>query len=156
MRGFITAISQTGIRDENRHHWNWEHRWHDRPQTQSCRTRDTHCQLQRQGEHRSAVSRYFKSEFGQGGMTGVRVPGRLNPRRVRCPGCDKISPVEAPKQKCSCAVVLPDPLHIGIGIDAIHSYGIATRNSDLSDRNQHPSGCELSVLTWSRCCDRAA
>src|SRR6266567_5860065 len=69
----------------------------------------------------------------------------------------RISPVEAPKQKCSCAVVAPRSICVlVIGIDSIHSYGIATRNSDLSDRNQHPSGCELSVLTWSRCCDRAA
>ena len=63
------------------------------------------------GEHRSMVSHYFTSEFGQGGMTGsMGSRGRLNPRRVRCPGCDKMTPVEAPQQKCSCGAVLPDPL----------------------------------------------
>ena len=73
-------------------------------------TPDSMAPLMKQGEHRSAMSRYFKSEFSQGGMTGVWVPGRLNPRRVRCPGCDKMSPVEAPKQKCNCGAILPDPL----------------------------------------------
>jgi steroid delta-isomerase-like uncharacterized protein len=73
-------------------------------------TRDAMAPLMKQGEHRSMVSRYFTSEFGQGGMTGVWVPGRLNPRRVRCVGCDKMTPVEAPQQTCSCGAVLPDPL----------------------------------------------
>jgi hypothetical protein len=73
-------------------------------------TRDSMAPLMKQGEHRSMVSRYFTSEFGQGGMTGVWVPGRLNPRRVRCVGCDKMTPVEAPQQTCSCGAVLPDPL----------------------------------------------
>jgi len=66
--------------------------------------------LMKQGEHRSAVRRYFASEFGRGGMTGVWVPGRLNPRRVRCPCCDKMAVVEAAQQQCSCGAVLPDPL----------------------------------------------
>ena len=73
-------------------------------------TRDSMAPLMKQGEHRSMVSRYFTSEFGQGGMTGVWVPGRLNARRVRCAGCDKMTPVEAPQQTCSCGAVLPDPL----------------------------------------------
>jgi steroid delta-isomerase-like uncharacterized protein len=73
-------------------------------------TRESMAPLMKQGEHRSMVSRYFTSEFGQGGMTGVWVPGRLNPRRVRCVGCDKMTPVEAPQQTCSCGAVLPDPL----------------------------------------------
>ena len=73
-------------------------------------TRDSMAPLMKQGEHRSMVSRYFTSEFGQGGMTGVWIPGRLNPRRVRCPGCDKMTPVEAPQQTCNCGAVLPDPL----------------------------------------------
>ena len=71
---------------------------------------DSMAPLMRQGEHRSMVSRYFTSEFSRGGMTGVWVPGRLNARRVRCPGCDKMAPVEAPQQNCSCGAVLPDPL----------------------------------------------
>jgi steroid delta-isomerase-like uncharacterized protein len=73
-------------------------------------TRDSMAPLMKQGEHRSMVSRYFTSEFSRGGMTGVWVPGRLNARRVRCPGCDKMTPVEAPQQNCSCGAVLPDPL----------------------------------------------
>jgi steroid delta-isomerase-like uncharacterized protein len=73
-------------------------------------TRDSMAPLMKQGEHRSMVSRYFTSEFGQGGMTGVWVPGRLNARRVRCAGCDKMAPVEVPQQTCSCGAVLPDPL----------------------------------------------
>jgi len=73
-------------------------------------TRESMAPLMKQGEHRSMVSRYFTSEFGQGGMTGVWVPGRLNPRRVRCPGCDKMTPVEAPQQKCVCGASLPAPL----------------------------------------------
>jgi steroid delta-isomerase-like uncharacterized protein len=66
--------------------------------------------LMKQGEHRSVVGRYFASEFGHGGMTGVWVPGRLNSRRVRCPGCDKMAAVKAAQQQCSCGAVLPDPL----------------------------------------------
>ena len=73
-------------------------------------TRESMAPLMKQGEHRSMVSRYFTSEFGQGGMTGVWVPGRLNARRVRCPGCDAMTPVEAPRQMCKCGAVLPDPL----------------------------------------------
>jgi len=73
-------------------------------------TRDSMAPLMKQGEHRSMVSRYFTSELGQGGMTGVWVPERLNPRRVRCPGCDKMTPVEAPQQKCICGAELPGPL----------------------------------------------
>jgi heme-degrading monooxygenase HmoA len=73
-------------------------------------TLDAMAPLMKQGEHRSMVSRYFTSEFGAGGMTGVWVPGRLNRRRVRCHGCDKMAPVETPQQKCSCGAMLPDPL----------------------------------------------
>jgi steroid delta-isomerase-like uncharacterized protein len=73
-------------------------------------TVDSMAPLMKQGEHRSMVSRYFTSEFGAGGMTGVWIPGRLNPRRVRCPGCDKMTPVAAPQQKCSCGAAVPDPL----------------------------------------------
>jgi len=73
-------------------------------------TRDSMAPLMKQGEHRSVVGRYFASEFGSGGMTGVWVPGRLNARRVRCPSCDRMAPVEAPQQKCSCGAMLPDPV----------------------------------------------
>jgi steroid delta-isomerase-like uncharacterized protein len=73
-------------------------------------TREAMAPLMKQGEHRSMVGRYFKSEFGRGGMTGVWVPGRLNARRVRCPGCNAMTPVEAPQQNCQCGAVLPDPL----------------------------------------------
>ncbi len=73
-------------------------------------TQESMAPLMKQGEHRSMVSRYFTSEFSRGGMTGVWVPGRLNARRVRCAGCDKLAPVEAPQQTCSCGAVLPDPL----------------------------------------------
>jgi steroid delta-isomerase-like uncharacterized protein len=63
------------------------------------------------GEHRVAVERYFRSELGgRGGATGIWIPGRLNPRRVRCSGCSKMAPVSAPGEKCSCGAALPDPL----------------------------------------------
>jgi hypothetical protein len=73
-------------------------------------SRDSMAPLMKQGEHRSVVSRYFASELGQGGMTGVWVPGRLNPRRVRCPACDRITAVELAERQCSCGAELPDPL----------------------------------------------
>jgi steroid delta-isomerase-like uncharacterized protein len=66
--------------------------------------------LMKKGEHRAAVGRYFASEMGQGGMTGVWIPGRLNPRRIVCTGCNKMAVVEASQQQCSCGVMLPDPL----------------------------------------------
>ena len=62
------------------------------------------------GAHRVAVDRYFRSELGRGGMTGVWVPGRLNPRRVRCEACSKMAPVKAPQETCSCGAILPDPI----------------------------------------------
>lgn len=66
--------------------------------------------IMRTGEHRAAVGRYFQSEYGVGGMTGVWTPHRLNARRVRCPECDKMASVEVPDGKCSCGTVLPEPL----------------------------------------------
>jgi hypothetical protein len=45
-------------------------------------TPDSMAPLMKQGEHRSMVSRYFTSEFGYGGMTGVWVPGRCTHRTL--------------------------------------------------------------------------
>jgi steroid delta-isomerase-like uncharacterized protein len=67
--------------------------------------------LMKIGEHRAAVGRYFgTSDYGYGGMTGVWTPHHLGARRVRCPECDKMASVEVPDGKCSCGMVLPEPL----------------------------------------------
>ena len=67
--------------------------------------------MMKSGEHRIAVERYFRSELGgRGGTTGIWVPSRLNPRRVRCDACSKMAPVSASGEMCSCGASLPDPL----------------------------------------------
>jgi len=64
----------------------------------------------RTGEHRAVIGKYYRSEYGYGGMTGVWVPHHLGERRVRCPECDKMVSVEVPDGKCVCGAVLPEPL----------------------------------------------
>lgn len=72
---------------------------------------DSMAPLMKNGEHRVSVRRYFQSDFsGRGGATGIWIPGRLNPRRVRCNDCSKMVPVTAAGDLCSCGVTLPDPL----------------------------------------------
>jgi steroid delta-isomerase-like uncharacterized protein len=67
--------------------------------------------LMKSGEYRAAVGRYFQSELGgRGGATGMWIPGRLNPRRVRCEECSKMAPVSDTIDRCSCGATLPDPL----------------------------------------------
>lgn len=66
--------------------------------------------LMKGGAHRVAVDRYFRSELGRAGMTGIWVPGRLNPRRVRCEACSKMAPVVDSQEVCSCGATLPDPI----------------------------------------------
>jgi heme-degrading monooxygenase HmoA len=72
---------------------------------------DSMAPLMKSGEHRVAVGRYFQSELGgRGGNTGIWIPGRLNPRRVRCNDCSKMAPVRETGDRCSCGAMLPDPL----------------------------------------------
>jgi len=94
-------------------------------------TPDSMAPLMKQGEHRSMVSRYFTSEFGHGGMTGVWVPGRLNPRRVRCPGCTKMTPSKLRNRNASVALFSPIHLPIGSGIRSFTHAGsvLASRSS---------------------------
>ncbi|MGB6193524.1 MAG: ester cyclase [Terracidiphilus sp.] len=66
--------------------------------------------LMKGGAHRVAVDRYFRSELGRAGMTGIWIPGRLNPRRVRCEACSKMAPVRGSEETCSCGATLPDPI----------------------------------------------
>jgi hypothetical protein len=66
--------------------------------------------LRQSGGHHAAIGRYFQSEYGVGGMTGVWTPHHLGPRRVRCPECDRMASVEVPDGKCLCGVTLPEPL----------------------------------------------
>jgi steroid delta-isomerase-like uncharacterized protein len=72
---------------------------------------DSMAPLMKGGEHRAAVGRYFQSELGgRGGMTGIWIPGRLNPRRVRCEECSKMAPVNDAGDRCSCGATLSGPL----------------------------------------------
>ena len=66
--------------------------------------------LMKGGAHRVAVDRYFRAELGRAGMTGIWIPGRLNPRRVRCEACSKMAPVRGSGETCSCGSALPDPI----------------------------------------------
>jgi heme-degrading monooxygenase HmoA len=94
--GFISAVTTT-VEDRMMTITAWE-------------TPESLAPLTRTGEHRAAMGRYFQSEYGVGGMTGVWVPHRLGVRRVRCPECDKMASVEVPDGKCTCGTVLPEPL----------------------------------------------
>lgn len=71
---------------------------------------DSMAPLMKGGEHRDVVRRFFAGELGRGASTGIWIPGRLNPRRIRCEVCSKMSPVSAPGDKCSCGATLADPL----------------------------------------------
>ncbi len=66
--------------------------------------------LMKGGAHRIAVDQYFRSELGRAGMTGIWIPGRLNPRRIRCEACSKMAPVRGSHEICSCGATLPDPI----------------------------------------------
>jgi hypothetical protein len=66
--------------------------------------------LMKGGEHRSAVGGFFGPEIGRGGGTGVWIPGRLNPRWVRCTACSKMADSEKAQGKCVCGATLPDQL----------------------------------------------
>lgn len=94
--GFISAVTTT-VEDRMMTITAWE-------------TPESMKPLMRMGEHREAVGRYWASEYGQGGMTGVWTPHHLNARRVRCPECDKMASVEVADGKCTCGTVLPEPL----------------------------------------------
>src|SRR5215469_5001694 len=94
--GFISAVTAT-VGDRMMTITAWE-------------TPESMAPLMRTGEHREAVGRYFLSEYGMGGMTGVWTPHHLGGRRVRCPGCTRMASVEVPEGKCVCGAVLPEPL----------------------------------------------
>lgn len=65
-------------------------------------------QLMKGGEHRSAVMRFFNSELGSSALTGVWIPARLNPRRLRCPDCSKMLDADKAQGKCGCGAALPE------------------------------------------------
>lgn len=65
-------------------------------------------QLMKGGEHRSAVVQFFNSELGNSALTGVWIPARLNPRRLRCPECSKMLDAEKARGKCGCGAMLPE------------------------------------------------
>jgi len=94
--GFISAVTVT-VGDRMMTITAWE-------------TPESMAPLMQTGEHRAAVGRYFMSEYGGGGMTGVWTPHHLGPRRVRCVGCSRMASVEVPEGKCVCGAVLPEPL----------------------------------------------
>lgn len=66
--------------------------------------------LMKGGEHRSAAGRFFGNEIARGGATGVWIPGRLNPRWIRCPQCSKMADSENSRGTCECGATLPAPL----------------------------------------------
>lgn len=70
-------------------------------------TAESMAPLMKGGEHRAAVGRYYGGEVGRGGWTGVWIPGRLNPSRIRCAECAKMALAESPDGKCVCGAVLP-------------------------------------------------
>lgn len=73
-------------------------------------TADAMAPLMKGGEHRSAVGRFFSPEIARGAATGVWVPGRLNPRWIRCTACSKMVDGDKAQGKCQCGADLPDPL----------------------------------------------
>ncbi|HKF50529.1 MAG TPA: ester cyclase [Terracidiphilus sp.] len=71
-------------------------------------TPEATAQLMRGGEHREAVGRFFSNELGTNALTGVWVPGRINPRRQRCPECSRFLDAEKAQGKCGCGAALPE------------------------------------------------
>ena len=71
---------------------------------------DSLAPLMKGGEHRSAVGSYFGEGVGRGGTTSVWIPGRLNPRRIRCTECAKLSIDDGAQGNCACGASLPAPL----------------------------------------------
>jgi hypothetical protein len=59
-------------------------------------------------EHMSAVGRFFGPELGSSRATGVWIPSRLNPRRLRCDACSKIVDAEKVQGQSKCGAALPD------------------------------------------------
>lgn len=70
-------------------------------------TPDTAAQLMKDGEHRAAMMRFFGNELGNSGFTSVWIPGRINPRRLRCPECSKMLDAERAQGRCGCGTLLP-------------------------------------------------
>ena len=64
-------------------------------------------QMMKGGEHRSAVGRFFSPELGSSGVTGVWIPARLNPRRLRCTACSKMADAAKAQGNCECGAALP-------------------------------------------------
>jgi hypothetical protein len=71
---------------------------------------DSMAPLMTSGEHSEAVRRYFGPGVGRGGSTGIWIPGRLNPRRIRCEACSQAVISDGAPEKCSCGASLPAPL----------------------------------------------
>ena len=70
-------------------------------------TPEATAQMMKGGEHRAAVGRFLSPELGAGGVTGVWIPARLNPRRLRCTECSKIADAEKGQGMCACGAALP-------------------------------------------------
>lgn len=70
-------------------------------------TADATSQLMKAGEHRNSVTRFFNSELGNSALTGVWIPAKLNPRRLRCPECSKMLDADKAEGKCGCGAELP-------------------------------------------------
>jgi len=73
-------------------------------------TPDAMAPLMKSGEHRSAAGRFFGPEISRGGTTGVWIPGRLNPRWIRCTACSKMTDADKAHESCACGAPLPAPL----------------------------------------------
>jgi hypothetical protein len=71
---------------------------------------DSVAQLMKNSEHLSSIGRYYRDEIGRGGATGVWVPARLNPRRIRCTSCTTMAVADSAQGKCTCGATLPVPL----------------------------------------------
>lgn len=56
----------------------------------------------------SRMSRFFESEFTQGGFISVWTPHELRPLRVRCGICHHLSEVDGRTDTCSCGAMLPE------------------------------------------------
>lgn len=71
-------------------------------------TKDAMAGLMKQGEHHSAVGRFFSEEIARGGATGVWAPLRLNTRWIRCSACSKMA--DSAQETCRCGAMLPEPI----------------------------------------------
>lgn len=65
--------------------------------------------MRREGTRKQALDAFMQGKVGEGGVTSVWVPSRINPQLVRCPACRTMMMYEKAEGRCRCGETLPRP-----------------------------------------------